>query len=332
MTRKALFDNHGREVNYLRVAVTDRCNLRCFYCMPEEGINYVPRQDLLTYEELLRFIHLMAGVGVHKVRITGGEPFVRKDMMEFIEAVSRIPGVDSLHLTTNGTTTYKYIDRLVAAGVKSINLSLDTLDRDRFLEITRRDQYDNVMQTFDAILASGIRLKVNAVVMDGRNTEDIVPFVELGSKVPFEMRFIEQMPFDGKASDNRGIEWNHVRILQEIHSAFPGVEKLPDPPFATASLYQVPNFAGTFGIIAAYTRTFCGTCNRLRLTPQGTIKTCLYDNGVFNLRKLMRAGATDDQVVDTVIQAIGNRAKDGWEAERSSRTLPISESMSTIGG
>ena len=151
MQRDKLYDNHGREINYLRLAVTDRCNLRCFYCMPEEGIKYVPRTDLLTYEEMLRLLGVVAEMGINKIRITGGEPFVRKGMIEFMEAIARIEGINSIHLTTNGTLTEKLIPRLKGLGLKSVNLSLDTLDKQRFADITRRDEFDTVMRTFYAL-------------------------------------------------------------------------------------------------------------------------------------------------------------------------------------
>jgi molybdenum cofactor biosynthesis protein A len=332
MSRPTIYDNHGREINYLRLAVTDRCNLRCFYCMPEEGIKYVAREDLLTYEEMLRLIRIVAAMGVNKIRVTGGEPFVRKGMIDFLESVSGVEGIDDLHITTNGTLTDQYIGRLVDMGMKSVNLSLDTLDKQRFFDITRRDEFDKVWSTLHQLIDAGMKTKINAVVMSGRNTQDIVPFVELTRKYPIAVRFIEEMPFNGSDRDGSGLQWNHVRILEEIRRGFPDVEKLPDPPFSTSQNYRVPDFAGSVGIIAAYSRTFCGTCNRLRVTPVGQLKTCLYDGGVFNIRDLMRKGATDTQVADALLEAIGNRAKDGWEAEKSQRFSPITESMSTIGG
>ena len=332
MQKEKLYDNHGREINYLRLAVTDRCNLRCFYCMPEEGIKYVPRTDLLTYEEMLRLLGVVAEMGINKIRITGGEPFVRKGMIEFMESMARVEGINSIHLTTNGTLTEKLIPRLKGLGLKSVNLSLDTLDKERFADITRRDEFENVMRTFYALLDSGIQTKLNTVVMKGRNDQDIIPFVRLTKDHPVSVRFIEEMPFNGSDRDGGGLEWNHVRILNEIRSEFPDIEKIPDPAFSTSQNYQVPGHVGKVGIIAAYSRTFCGTCNRLRVTPVGLLKTCLYDGGVFNIRDLMRAGATDTQVKAALLDAIGHRAKDGWEAEKRLRHQPITESMSTIGG
>jgi molybdenum cofactor biosynthesis protein A len=312
--------------------VTDRCNLRCFYCMPEEGIEYVPRAELLTYEEMLRIVRIGTSMGITKVRITGGEPFVRKGMIEFLEELAEVPGLKNLHLTTNGTNTKDLIPRLLNLGLKSVNLSMDTLDRDRFLMITRRDVYDEVMSTFHALIDSGIETKINAVVMDGRNIEDIIPFVHLTRDSPVAVRFIEEMPFNGSGMRSEGLPWHHKRILEEIKRGFPNIEKQIDPAFSTSANYRVPGFKGTVGIIAAYSRTFCGTCNRLRITPQGQLKTCLYDDGIFNIKDLMRQNATDQHVKAALLDAIGHRGKDGWEAESQQRDRPISESMSTIGG
>ena len=332
MVGEKIYDNHGREINYVRLAVTDRCNLRCFYCMPEEGIKYVAREELLSYEEMYRLLSILSSMGVYKLRITGGEPFVRKGMMEFIEEAARIEGLTSIHITTNGTVTKGLIPRIIGAGVKSINLSLDSLDPKRFFEITRRDVFDSVYETLETLIESGIKTKLNTVVMSNRNTQDIHDFVELTRSKPISVRFIEEMPFNGSGANESLGYWNHTRILRHIQEKYPDIEKIPDPAFSTSANYKVPGHKGSVGIIAAYSRTFCGTCNRLRVTPQGLLKTCLYDSGVFNIRDLMRAGADDSQVKTALLDAIGNRAKDGWEAENRRRHLPVSESMSTIGG
>ena len=329
----ALYDNHGRIINYLRLAVTDRCNLRCFYCMPEQGIDYVAQQELLTYEEMLRLVTILARQGVTKVRVTGGEPFVRKDMLQFLRALCTVDGIEAVHITTNGTLTAGIVPELKAMGIRSVNLSLDTLDKERFREITRRDVLGDVMKTYHALLDAGIPLKINCVVMDGRNTQDIVPMLELAKDYPVGVRFIEEMPFNGTGAHGDTFAWNHKQILDVIRSAHPSVEKIPDPPFSTSMNYHIPGFKGDVGIIAAYSRTFCGTCNRLRITPVGLLKTCLYDAGIFNIKNLMRAGATDEQVVHAISDALNHRAKDGWEAESGRlRTTPVHESMSTIGG
>lgn len=333
MAATQLYDNHGRLINYVRLAVTDRCNLRCFYCMPEEGIKYVAREELLSYEEMDRLIRLLVEMGIEKLRITGGEPFVRKGMMEFLERTSQIKGLKKINITTNGTLTAPLIPELKRLGINTINLSLDTLDRDRFFQITRRNEFDKVMETFEALLNQGMVTKINAVVMDGKNIADLIPMVELTKKYPVNVRFIEEMPFNGEGSHYPVLEWNYKKIIEHIKDHFPTLEKIPDPPHSTSYNYRVPGHLGSVGVIAAYSRTFCGSCNRIRLTPQGLLKTCLYDSGVFNVRDLMRAGATDDQLRATFADALGNRAKNGFEAEQNRRFgLPVSESMSTIGG
>ena len=328
-----LKDNHGRVVNYVRLAVTDRCNLRCFYCMPEEGIQYVKRDELLSFEELERLMRVMVPMGIKKVRITGGEPFVRRELMDFLRVLSKTEGLEKISITTNGTVTAPLIGELKELGIDSVNLSLDTLDKQRFFQITRRDLFDEVMSTLWTLLDSGIKTRINAVVMEGQNIEDIIPMVALTENFPIDVRFIEEMPFNGSGLHYEGWQWNHVRILDHIKSSFPALNKIPDPPHSTSYNYKVPGFQGTVGIIAAYSRTFCGTCNRIRVTPQGILKTCLYDDGVFNLRDFMRAGSSDEQLRDTLLQALNHRAKDGWEAEKSRLSgLPIHESMATIGG
>ncbi len=327
-----LFDNHGREINYLRLAVTDRCNLRCFYCMPEEGIEYVPRKELLSYEEMERIIRVLYPLGIHKLRITGGEPFLRKDLMPFLRKISRLPQL-KIHLTTNGTLTAPHIPELKELGIASVNLSLDVLDRQRFFEITRRDDFEKVMDTFHSLLEAGIPTKINAVVMDEKNIQDLAPLVELTRNHAVDVRFIEEMPFNGEGAHYPKLVWNYRRILDFLKLHFPGIEKIADPPFSTSMNYFIPGHKGRVGIIAAYSRTFCGTCNRIRITPQGLLKTCLYDDGVFNVKDIMRSGATDEQVAAAFLQALAHRAKDGYEAEQQRNFgLPVRESMSTIGG
>ncbi|SHI38258.1 cyclic pyranopterin phosphate synthase [Hymenobacter daecheongensis DSM 21074] len=328
-----LFDNHGRPLEYVRLAVTDRCNLRCFYCMPEEGIQYLPKRELLTYEEMERVVALLAGLGVRKVRLTGGEPFVRRDLVPFIGRLSQIPGIQDISLTTNGVLTAPHIPELVHLGVRTVNLSLDTLDRARFAAITRRDELPRVLDTFYALLAAGIRVKINAVVMDGQNTQDLVPLAELTRELPVDVRFIEEMPFNGGSHGAIQIPWSHVRIREHLEQHLGALMPIAQPYGATASEYSIAGHLGTVGIIAAYSRTFCGTCNRLRLTAEGGLKTCLYDQGVLDVRALLRGGSTDAEVTAALTHAFRNRAANGFEAERQRPVHQLSfESMSTIGG
>lgn len=328
-----LFDNHGRPISYLRLAVTDRCNLRCFYCMPGDGIKYLPQKELLTFEEIERIVTLLAGLGVSKVRLTGGEPFVRTDLMALIRNIRGIAGVNSLHLTTNGVLTEPHIDELSELGIASVNLSLDTLDRERFKLITRRDEFDKTWSTFQQLIRHRIPVKINAVVMDGKNTDDILPLVELTRDLPVSVRFIEEMPFNGEGSHYSKLQWTYRRILDHIQEHYPSMEKAKDPDNSPAQHFRIPGYTGNIGVIAAFSRTFCGTCNRIRITPQGTLKTCLYDDGVLNIKQLVRSGAGDEQIKAELLRVFQARHKDGFDAEQHRRQhLPVMESMSTIGG
>ncbi len=327
-----LYDNHNRPISYLRLAVTDRCNLRCSYCMPEHGLEWLSREALLSFEEMLRLCRILVGLGINKVRITGGEPFVRKDMIKFLASLAGIDGLQQINLTTNGVATAAFIPQLKNLGIRSVNLSLDTLDRERFFEITRRDELPAVLKTLDALLNEGFKVKINAVVMAGMNDMDIIPLAELCEKMPVDVRFIEEMPFNG--GDHQALKpfWDHRRILEKLQERWPDLQKIPDPPASTSMNYQQAGHLGNIGIIAAWTRSFCGSCNRIRITPQGMLKTCLYDNGVLDLRSEMRSGASDAQLIEKLLEAFGQRHKDGWEAEKASGGMGVSQSMAMIGG
>jgi cyclic pyranopterin phosphate synthase len=327
-----LFDNHGRMLNYVRLAVTDRCNLRCFYCMPAQGIQYLPKRELLTFEEIERLVRILASLGVTKVRLTGGEPFLRNDLGKLIKMIIRIPGISELHLTTNGVLTAPHIPLLKEVGVASVNLSLDTLDRMRFKEIALRDEFEAVWKTYQELQDANISVKINAVVMEGKNVDDIIPFVELTRHTPLTVRFIEEMPFNGEGAHYAQLNWNYRKILEHITGHFGTPEKLEDAPSSTSLNYRIPQHKGQFGIIPAFSRTFCGTCNRIRVTAQGELKTCLYDGGVLNLRELLRSGAGDSEIEVHLLRAFAGRHKNGFEAEASRKAAPVKESMSTIGG
>lgn len=329
----ALHDNHGRPIHYLRLAVTDRCNLRCFYCMPEEGIRYLPKKELLSFEEIERLVSIMAKMGITKVRLTGGEPFVRTDLMKLIRKIKSIEGITQLHLTTNGILTAPYIRELKELGIASVNLSLDTLNPERFKLITRRDEFSKTWETFQLLLENDIPVKINAVVMDGKNIEDIIPLVNLTKQYPVSVRFIEEMPFNGEGNHYDKLGWTYKTIIEHIRQHHPDIQKVKDPDYSTAYHYSIPGHTGNIGIIAAFSRTFCGTCNRIRVTAQGVLKTCLYDNGVLNIRDLLRAGNSDDEIRMALLSAFQHRPKDGIEAEENRiNHVPVTESMSTIGG
>lgn len=301
--------------------------------MPENGIRYLPKKDLLTFEEINRLISAVASMGITKVRLTGGEPFVRNDLMQLIRSIVEIPGIQDLHMTTNGVLTAPHIGELKKLNLASVNLSLDTLDRQRFLEITRRDEFNDVRKTLDLLLTAEIPVKINAVVMEGKNIEDIIPLIELTRNSPVEVRFIEEMPFNGEGSHYNKLTWTYLKILEYIKLHYPGMVKVHDPEFSTSYNYQIPGYAGKIGIIAAFSRTFCGTCNRIRVTAQGTLKTCLYDDGVLDIREILRTHRDDRLLKEKLMATFQQRPKDGFEAEKKRKShTPASESMSTIGG
>jgi molybdenum cofactor biosynthesis protein A len=301
--------------------------------MPEEGIRYLPKKELLSFEEMLRLVSITASMGISKIRLTGGEPFVRNDLMQLITRMVEIPGIKDLHLTTNGILTAPHIPELKRLGIASVNLSLDSLDRERFREITRRDEFNNTLRTLNALLDHNIAVKVNTVVMDGKNTDDIIPIVELTKENNITVRFIEEMPFNGEGKNAAHLVWTHNKILNHLRERYPLIEKVSDPENSTASHYKIPGYSGAVGIIAAFSRTFCGSCNRIRLTAQGILKTCLYDDGVLDIKELLRSGISDEALKHRLLQAFNNRAQDGFQAEANRKShLPVSESMSTIGG
>lgn len=328
-----LLDNHGRPLRYLRLAVTERCNLRCFYCMPEEGLNWTKKTEILTYEEMLRLVNILAELGISKVRITGGEPFVRRDLIPFMSDLAKVPGIKKVNITTNGTAPLKHVAAMKAIGINAVNLSLDSLDPERFKTITRRDEFDTVWAFYKELISQGLTTKINAVVMEEHNLGDLIPMSALTQTDPVSIRFIEEMPFNGGSKGYEPIKWNYRKIVEHIQTAFPNMERLKDEKSSTSYNYRIPGAAGTIGVIPAYTRTICGTCDRIRLTPKGELKTCLYQKDGFNFRDFMRAGATDDDIRNQFLKMFGSRAKDGFEAEaqRSNENGSL-QSMATIGG
>jgi cyclic pyranopterin phosphate synthase len=301
--------------------------------MPESGIQYLPKKELLTFEEIERLIGLLASMGITKVRLTGGEPFVRNDLMSLIGRIIETPGIKDLHITTNGVLTAPHVEDLKKMGIASVNLSLDTLDKDRFKMITRRDEFAAVMKTFNLLLKHEIPVKINAVVMEGKNIDDILPLIELSRHHPVDVRFIEEMPFNGEGAHYTSLTWTYSKILRYIEEHYPSFVKIQDPAFSTSYNYAIPGYKGTIGVIAAFSRTFCGTCNRIRITAHGGLKTCLYDDGILDLKTLMRSGVDNDEIRQHLMRAFRNRALDGFEAEQKRKNHdPVHESMSTIGG
>ena len=325
-----LIDSHGRRLDYVRLAVIDRCNLRCHYCMPVHGIDFVKRSDLLSYEEMLRLLKIFKNLGVTKLRITGGEPLLRKDLLSFLDEVTSQEIFDGYHLTTNATLTEPYVDNLIKSGLKSVNISLDTLDRQRFKEITNRDNFDSVMVSLQKFLDRDVKVKLNMVVMKHVNEEDIIPMAELARHSNVSVRFLEEMPFDGK-DEVKPSFFTHHDILKTLENHIGTLNKLPYKSGETSTNYKVEGWKGELGVIASYSRTFCGTCNRLRVTPTGKLKTCLYSKNDLDIRQMLRDGSSDDEISEAIQLAVARKHANGVEAERD-RDHHINESMASIGG
>lgn len=326
-----LTDNFGRKISYLRLAVTDRCNLRCQYCMPAHGIKIVDRKELLTFKEMYRITRVLSELGVNKVRLTGGEPFVRKDFMKFLESLSFNDRLNEINITTNGALISNHIDKLEELKVKSINLSIDSLNKEKFAKITRRDVYENVFETFNLLEQSNLSLKLNVVVQSGFNTDEIIDFVELSKNKNIAVRFIEEMPFNGKGQREMNEEWDYAKIINHIQNHYSEVHSVQSEKSSTSKNFKIPNYKGTFGIIPAFTRTICSDCDRIRITATGMFKNCLFDGGVFNVRDFIRGGASDDELKELFISTVHKKPKNGFVAE-ADRGSDVSESMSTIGG
>ena len=323
-----LTDAFGRTIDYLRLAVTDRCNLRCSYCMPAEGIPHKAHHHILSFEEMDRLVRIVAAMGVHKVRITGGEPMVRKEISGFIQNLQHIPGIRSVHLTTNAFWSEEQVSELAQMNLESLNISLDTLDPIRFHQITRRDAFQQVWQTIQTILEQGITVKLNTVVQRGVNDDEILPIAELARTRNIEVRFIEEMPFNGAKTKQNTVSAQEIYDILDQH--YPQlVENTPSG--STARVFEIPGFSGRVGIIAGYSRSFCASCSRLRITSEGQLKTCLYDGGALDLRHLLRNQSDDSTISLAISEAIQGRSKDGFEAEVKSQ-LNTKSSMASIGG
>ena len=322
-----LKDNYGRIIDYLRLAVTDRCNLRCQYCMPEEGIQSVLHDQILTYEEALRLINIFSGLGIKKLRITGGEPFVRKGLIKFIESVSKLNSAPAIHITTNGVLLRQYLSALKELGISGINLSLDTLDKEKFKSITKRDFLSEVLKTLYEIINLKIPVKINTVVSEDFNTDEISNIAAIAKDKDVEVRFIEQMPFNGKSRSIKFISSREIlSILQKTFN-----EVIPLYSNSTANLFSIPGFKGKIGLIQSYSRLFCNSCNRIRITSTGMLKTCLYDNGVLDLREMLRINYSDYEIKEAIIDCVNRKFKNGFEAENILK-VRLKNSMASIGG
>jgi len=324
-----LTDQFGRTITYLRLSVTDRCNLRCRYCLPKTRAVFQPRSEILHWEELMEIVGVFTALGIRKLRITGGEAFTRKGILGFLQEVCSFPDLHGIYITTNGVAVAALVPQLKALGISGINLSLDTLNRARFQKITHSDSLHKVLATCYQVMDHGIPLKLNTVVKEGFNTDEIANLARLAENNPIEVRFIEEMP-QLTAGEQQESGWDFERILAELQAHFPDITPL-SADNGTARRFQIPDFAGKIGIIAGHSRLFCSTCNRIRVTATGQLKTCLYDNGVLDLKKLLRSEAGKSEIQQAIRDKVGRRALDGFEAF-ATRCGPVNHTMAAIGG
>jgi cyclic pyranopterin phosphate synthase len=300
-----LVDGHGRSIGDVRVSVTDRCNFRCQYCMPAEGLPWLERSEVLRFEEIARLVELLAAMGVHDVRLTGGEPLVRRELPRLVALLAATPGVEDLSITTNGFLLERDAEALVRAGARRFNVSIDSLQRDRFFEMTRRDALPRVLAGLRALarFPEAHPIKVNAVALRGFTEDEVIPFARFAREHPYEVRFIEFMPLDAdhRWTPEQVLSGDEIRAIVETH--WP-LEPEPREPSATARTYRFTDGHGRLGFINPVSEPFCGDCNRIRLTADGKLRTCLFSLHETDLRPLLRDGADDHQLEHAIRTAV----------------------------
>ena len=329
--REPLRDSWGREIRSVRVSVTDKCNFRCRYCMPAEGLEWLERDELLTFEELERVVRVLAAMGVNEVRLTGGEPLVRRDLPDLVELLASVPGVDDLALTTNGVLLDRFAGPLVAAGLKRLNVSLDSLSHVRFAEITRRDALDRVLAGLEeAERYPELRpIKVNCVAIRGFTEEEVPALAELARRKPYVVHFIEFMPLDADEAWRGDDVLTGAEIRALIEERWP-LEELPAKASSTARRFRFADGAGEIGFVNPVSEPFCSSCDRIRLTADGQLRTCLFSRREWDLKEPLRDGASDDELTELVRFAV--RHKELKHKISDPGFVRASRSMSQIGG
>jgi cyclic pyranopterin phosphate synthase len=332
MTQRAqLRDGHGRAIGDLRLSVTDRCGFRCRYCMPAEGMRWLERADLLTFEEMERLVRVLVEMGVRDVRLTGGEPLVRRELPLLVAMLAAIPGLRELALTTNGYQLERDAEALVCAGINRFNVSVDSLQRERFSEMTRRDALEQVLRGLEVLAAfpEAHPIKVNAVAMRGFTEAEVIPFARFAREHPYEVRFIEFMPLDADHAWSADDVLTGEEVRAAINAVYP-LEEEPREPSSTARSYRFLDGRGRIGFINPVSEPFCADCNRIRVTADGQLRTCLFSLRETDLRAVLRSGADDDELETVLREAI-------WRKELKHHIgdpgfVQPARSMSAIGG
>jgi cyclic pyranopterin phosphate synthase len=332
MPEAPLRDTFGRLHDNLRISVTDKCNIRCFYCMPEEGVKFMPKAEILSFEEIERFVRIAARLGVRKVRLTGGEPLVRKDLTLLISKLAAIEGIDDIALTTNGVLLAEQARHLHEAGLRRLNIHLDTLDRDRFREITRRDELDRVLAGIDAAQQAGFeKLKINVVAVKNLIEPDIVPMARFGRERGIEIRYIEFMPLDAQGLWRREGVLTQEQVLGTLEREIGPLEEIPDrDPRAPATEYRFGDGIGRVGFVSSVSRPFCLNCNRIRLTSDGKLRYCLFAIDETDIKSMLRDGSSDEGIMNALRGTV--RAKWLGHEINTARFIPPPRPMYAIGG
>jgi cyclic pyranopterin phosphate synthase len=327
-----VIDKFGRVHDSLRISVTDRCNIRCFYCMPEEGAVFSERADILSYEEIERFVRAAVPLGINKLRLTGGEPLVRRDLASLVARLSAIPGILDLALTTNAVLLEQHAESLYEAGLRRLNIHLDTLDREKFRRITRRDDLPRVMAGIDAAVRAGFeRIKLNIVAVKGLMEPDIVPMARFCRERGFEPRYIEFMPLDAQSLWERQRVLSADQMIAMLSEEISPLEPVTDAdPRAPATEYRYADGGGKVGFIASVTRPFCLNCNRIRITSDGKLRYCLFAIEETDVRGLLRSGASDEEIVAVIRRNVSEK----WLGHEinSTKFVPPPRPMYSIGG
>lgn len=331
--KNILQDSYGRDHTYLRISLIERCNLRCSYCMPEEGIELSQKSHLMTYEEIYEIANTFVKHGVTKIRLTGGEPLIRKDIPIILEKLASLPV--ELSITSNAVIIDKFIDVLKANGVTKINVSLDSLDSKKFKHITRRDQFKKVYNNILLLIKEGFTVKVNAVLMKDFNDNEIIDFINFTKELPISVRFIEFMPFDGNKWDISKMV-SYKDVMAYVNEAFSKdeIERLQDAPNDTSKNYKIKGYKGSFAIISSVTNPFCDSCNRLRLTANGQLKNCLFSSTEADLLSALRSGKSIEPVIKKAVKAKlkVRGGMDTIEKLQEPKLHTNNRSMITIGG
>ncbi|XP_067209049.1 molybdenum cofactor biosynthesis protein 1 isoform X1 [Linepithema humile] len=328
--REILTDTFGRKHTYLRISVTERCNLRCTYCMPAEGVKLTKKDGILRTDEIIQIADLFVKEGVRKIRLTGGEPTVRKDIVDIVEQLKQLKNLEQVAITTNGLTLTRQLSALQRAGLGALNISLDTLKEERFEIFTRRKGWPRVIASIDLAVQLGYNpVKVNCVIMRGRNDDEIIDFVDFTRDRPIDIRFIEYMPFQGNEwKENKMISFDEMKEI--IREKYPDFQALPNQPNDTSKAYHVPGFVGQVGFITSMSEHFCNSCNRLRITADGNLKVCLFEGkGEVSLRDALRNGASEDMLKDLIRGAV-SRKKKQHAANRKEKFYHIKHNIASI--